>query len=124
MSYRGAWGIDSIYKSKDGKTIYIIESKASGVKEGCKAGGLCSTKDGKQGSRGWINRDRLEAAGLDDAERTQVLRGLEGEGDVRVVRLYAGTNARGETRFYEIRDKNGSRTDVVVDRAGKEYQFP
>ncbi len=119
--YNGSTGIDSIYKGKDGK-IYIVESKTTGVSEGCKAGSLCNTTSGKQMSQDWINKERLEAAGLSDAEVKKVLRGLDRDNGT-VVRLYSGTNAKGETRFYEIKDKNGSKTDVVVDRAGNEYQF-
>ena len=73
-------------------------------------------------SQDWINKERLEAAGLSDAEVKKVLRGLDRDNGT-VVRLYSGTNAKGETRFYEIKDKNGSKTDVVVDRANNEYQF-
>ncbi len=40
-----------------------------------------------------------------------------------VVRLYGGTNATGNTKFYEIHDVPGSTSRVKVDRAGSEYQF-
>ncbi len=116
--YNGSTGIDGIFKGKDGK-IYIVESKTTGVSEGCKAGSLCNTKSGKQMSRDWI-KERLDAAGVSKADQKKVLSGLKSN-DGSVVRLYSGTNAKGETRFYEVKDKNGSQTDVVVDRAGNEY---
>jgi len=120
--YNGSTGIDSIYKGKDGK-IYIVESKTTGVGEGCKAGSLCNTKSGKQMSREWINDERLQAAGITSAaERRKILSGLR-KNDNSIVRLYSGTNAKGETRFYEVKDKKGSSSDVVVDRVGNEYEF-
>lgn len=51
-------------------------------------------------------------------------RNMHKKNDGSVVRLYAGTNAKGETRFYEIKDHpSGDPGKVSVDRAGKEYQF-
>ena len=117
----GSTGIDGIFRGQDGK-IYIVESKASGVKEGCKAGNLCSSNDGKQMSRSWLNEERLIKAELDENDIEQILDGLS-DSDGTVVRLYAGTNKAGETRFYEIKDKGGSLTDVAVDRKGNEYGF-
>ncbi len=125
--YNGSTGIDGIFRGKDGK-IYIVESKTTGVSEGCKAGSLCNTKTGKQMSRDWLlEKDangvsRLEKAGLSKSEIDDVIDGLD-LNDGTVVRLYSGTNAKGETHFYEVKDKNGSKTDVIVDRAGNEYEF-
>ena len=119
--YNGSTGIDGIFRGKDGK-IYIVESKTTGVSEGCKAGSLCNTKSGKQMSRDWVNDERLETAGINEVDRIKILNSLENN-DGNVVRLYSGTNAKGETRFYEIKDKNGSNSDVVVDRAGTDYEF-
>lgn len=122
--YVGSTGIDSIFRGKDGK-IYIVESKSSGSKdyESCKAGSLCTTKgSGQQMSQDWINRERLEASGLKPHEVDQVLEGLD-ENDGSVVRLYAGTSASGQTKFYEIHDRPGSTSKVTVDRAGDEYEF-
>jgi hypothetical protein len=122
LEHNGKSGIDSVYQDPKTGKIYIVESKASGVKEGCKAGSLCTVNDGsKQMSRDWI-KDRLDAAGVSEAEKLKVINGLAKK-DGSVVRLYSGTNAKGETRFFEIKDKNGSSTDVVVDRANNEYQF-
>ena len=118
--YNGSTGIDGIFRGKDGK-IYIVESKTTGVSEGCKAGSLCNTKSGKQMSRDWVE-NRLDAAGVSSAEKSKILKGLA-KNDGSIVRLYSGTNAKGETRFYEIKDKAGSTTDVTVDRANNEYQF-
>ncbi len=93
------------------------------MKEGCKAGSLCSTEDGMQMSQDWINEKRLEAAGIDKQLRKRILKGLD-KNDGTVVRLYAGTNAQGKTRFYEIKDHpSGDPKRVIVDRAGNEYQF-
>lgn len=122
-AYKGSSGIDSIYRGKDGK-IYIVESKATGTKypESCTAGSLCTSNDGQQMSQDWINRKRLEASGLKSHEVDQVLEGLD-ENDGSVVRLYAGTSASGQTKFYEIHDRPGSTSKVTVDRAGDEYEF-
>ena len=123
-SYKGSSGIDSIYRVKDGK-IYIVESKATGAKypESCKAGSLCMTKEsGQQMSRDWINRKRLEDAGLNGDEIEEVLQDLD-KNDGTVVRLYGGTNAAGNTNFYEIHDQPGSTSRVKVDPAGSPYQF-
>ncbi len=57
-----------------------------------------------------------------DATLDQVLKGLD-ENDGSVVRLYAGTSASGQTKFYEIHDRPGSTSKVTVDRAGDEYEF-
>jgi len=51
-------------------------------------------------SQDWINRERLEESGLKSHEVDQVLEGLD-ENDGSVVRLYAGTSASGQTKFYE-----------------------
>lgn len=123
-AYKGSQGIDGIYRGNDGK-IYIVESKATGAKyaESCKASGLCMTKEsGQQMSKDWINQKRLEKAGLDDDEIEEVLQGLK-ENDGTVVRLYGGTNAAGNTKFYEIHDQPGSTSRVKVDPAGSPYQF-
>ncbi|TCK03632.1 polymorphic toxin-type HINT domain-containing protein [Marinobacterium mangrovicola] len=122
-SYKGSSGIDSIYRGNDGK-IYIVESKATGAKypESCKAGSLCTSNDGQQMSQDWINDDRLAAAGLEPDEIAEVRTGLS-KNDGTVVRLYGGTNAAGNTKFYEIHDQPGSTSRVKVDRAGSEYQF-
>ena len=69
----------------------------------------------------WIE-NRLDAAGVSSAEKSKILKGLV-KNDGSVVRLYSGTNAKGKTRFYEIKDRNGSKTDVIVDRASNEYEF-
>ena len=125
--YNGSTGIDGIFRGKDGK-IYIVESKTTGVGEGCKAGSLCNTKSGKQMSRDWLlEKDakgvsRLEKAGLTRSEIWQVIKGLNNN-DGSVTRLYSGTNSKGESRFYEIKDKGNSSSDVKVDRANNEYQF-
>jgi hypothetical protein len=120
-AYRGSQGIDGIYRGNDGK-IYIVESKATGAKypESCKAGGLCTSNDGQQMSRDWLNKDRLEAAGLNSDEIKEVQDGLD---NGNTVRLYAGTNANGKTKFYQIHDQPGSTSRVKVDRAGNPYQF-
>lgn len=73
-------------------------------------------------SQDWINRKRLEPSGLKSHEVDQVLEGLD-ENDGSVVRLYAGTSASGQTKFYEIHDRPGSTSKVTVDRAGDEYEF-
>ena len=125
--YNGSTGIDGIFRGKDGK-IYIVESKTTGVSEGCKAGSLCNTKTGKQMSRDWLlEKDangvsRLEKAGLTRAEIRQVTKGLNNN-DGSVTRLYSGTNSKGETHFYEIKDNGNSSSDVKVDRANNEYKF-
>ncbi len=119
--YVGSTGIDGIFRGQDGK-IYIVESKASGVKEGCKGGSLCKSDDGKQMSRGWLNEERLSNTGIKDRDLEMIMDSLK-KGDGEVVRLYAGINKAGETHFYEITDKGGSMTNVVVERQGNEYKF-
>ena len=73
-------------------------------------------------SRDWLNEDRLRDAGLEEGEIREVIKGLK-DNDGSIVRLYAGTNASGQTKFYEIHDQPGSTSKVKVDRAGNEYQF-
>ncbi len=118
LGYRGVQGIDSIFRDPESGTIYIVESKASGVSEGCPSNRLCKLAGGeRQMSREWLNRERLEDAGLSEDEIRETLSGLR-TGDT--VRLYAGTSKVGVTEFYEIRDATSpdgriDRKNVIVD---------
>ncbi|MFV0478362.1 MAG: polymorphic toxin-type HINT domain-containing protein, partial [Parahaliea sp.] len=122
--YVGTSGIDSLYEASDG-TIYIIESKASGSKEWVEGNnrlGQLSKKpaDGQQMSKGWLTGgERLKNAGLDRSQIAKVENGL-GKNDGSVVRLYAGTDTNGQTKFYEITDVNNYEVTV----SDTEYVFP
>lgn len=125
LGYRGIQGIDAIFRDPDSGKIYIVESKASGVSEGCTARSLCKLAGGeRQMSREWLSRSRLEDAGLSAIEADEALAGLRtGE----TIRVYAGTNRNGQTEFYRIRDvvqSDGTidQNNVVVDRSKKLFE--
>jgi len=90
------------------------------------AGGPTSTADSNVQQVDLVgattNISHTGCPGVTGAEKDAIIEGLRKD-DGTVVRLYSGTNAKGETRFYEIKDKAGSKMDVTVDRAGSEYQF-
>lgn len=67
----GSKGIDGIYLHPNPPPDYVItEAKYNKAR-------LIKTKEGKQMSDRWVNKERLEKAGMSRKERQKILRGLD-----------------------------------------------